>query len=67
MSAEERLDEALDAVLKAAGASLAEHLDNTTRLEKMQQAMRKIMIASYIAGSNACFESLKANKYIGIV
>jgi hypothetical protein len=63
MTPEQRVDEALDAVLKASGSAL-KHYTVPANLERMRKAMRKIMSDSYIAGSNAAIDaanySLKA-------
>ncbi len=58
MTPEERIDAALDSVLKAAGSSLKNYTMQLT-LDKMREAMRKIMAESYIAGSNDNFEAMK--------
>jgi hypothetical protein len=48
---EQRIDEALDSVLRASGTSL-NHYRTRIHLEGMRKAMRKVMSDSYIAGSN---------------
>jgi hypothetical protein len=54
---QERIDAALDAVLLASGSALKNYtLPNS--LERMREAMRKIMSDSYIAGSNAAHRIL---------
>lgn len=58
MTPEERIDEALDAVLKAFGSALRHYTMQPT-LTKMRDAMRKIMTESYIKGSNDCREVMK--------
>lgn len=54
-SPEQRIDEALDVVLRASGSAL-KHYTIPSSLEKMREAMRKIMSQSYIDGSNAAFK-----------
>ena len=58
MTADERIDAALDSVLKAAGSALKHYTMEKTRKE-MREAMRNVMSDSYIAGSNANFEAMK--------
>lgn len=48
---EQRIDEALDSVLRASGSALRHYTMQST-LDDMRKAMRKIMSDSYIAGSN---------------
>lgn len=48
----ERVDAAVDSVLRAAGSSLKNHTMQLT-LDRLRSAMREIMSESYIAGSNA--------------
>lgn len=55
------VDEALDAVLKAAGTALKNYSGSWT-LDKMRDAMRKAMSDSYIAGSNACADILQDSR-----
>ena len=57
MTPEQRIDEALDKVLRASGSKLA-HYNMPSSLEAMRSAMREIMSESYIAGSNDCFEAM---------
>lgn len=52
MTAEQRIDEALDSVLKASGSRLANYTMHKT-LKSMRDAMRKIMSDNYIAGVHA--------------
>jgi hypothetical protein len=52
-----RIDEALDSVLKASGSALKNYTLPLT-LEKMREAMRKIMSDSYIKGSNDNFDAM---------
>lgn len=47
----QRIDDNLDSVLRAAGSRLANYTMPATR-ENLREAMRKIMIQSYIDGSN---------------
>ena len=48
---EQRIDEALDSVLRASGSALRHYTMQST-LDDMRKAMRRIMSDSYIAGSN---------------
>lgn len=54
MTSEERIDAALDSVLKASGSALKNYSMQST-LDKMREAMRNIMCESYILGSNDNF------------
>lgn len=58
MTPEERIDAALDSVLKAAGSALRHYTMEST-LYNMRSAMRKAMSESYIAGSNDQFDAMK--------
>ena len=58
MTPEERIDAALDSVLKASGSAL-KHYTMAKTLADMREAMRKIMTDSYIKGSNDQFEAIK--------
>lgn len=51
MTPEEKIDAALDSVLRESGSAL-KHYTTSLALGKMREAMRKIMSESYIAGSN---------------
>ena len=59
MTPNERIDAALDAVLRASGSALKHHTMPSS-LEKMRDAMRKIMSAAYITGSNDCHKAMKS-------
>ena len=48
--AKERIDEALDSVLRASGSKLSYYTMPST-LQAMREAMRAVMSRSYIAGS----------------
>lgn len=61
MTPEQRIDEALELVLRASGSSLKNYT-MPSNLEKMREAMRKVMSDSYIEGSNAMFEIIKNDK-----
>lgn len=61
MTPEQRIDEALELVLRASGSSLKNYT-MPSNLEKMREAMRKVMSDSYIDGSNAMYEVLKKDK-----
>jgi len=58
MMPEERIDAALDTVLKASGSALNNYSMQLT-LDRMREAMRKIMSDSYIQGSNDTKEVMK--------
>lgn len=58
MSPEERLDAAIDSVLRAAGSRLA-HYTMPATLENLREAMRKIMSQSYIDGSNDAHKAMR--------
>ena len=58
MTPEERLDAAIDSVLRAAGSRLA-HYTMPATLENLRDAMRKIMSQSYIDGSNAAQKAMR--------
>jgi hypothetical protein len=58
MTPEQRIDAALDAVLKASGSALKNYTMPKT-LADMREAMRKVMTAEYIAGSNDAFRGLR--------
>lgn len=57
---EQRIDAALDAVLRAAGSRLA-HYAMPSTLSELRGAMRKIMSESYIAGVHAEQEVMRAD------
>ena len=57
MTPNERIDAALDAVLRASGSAL-KHYTMPSSLEKMRDAMRKIMSDSYIDGSADCHRAM---------
>lgn len=58
MTPEQRIDAALDSVLKASGSALR-HYTMPKTLADMREAMRKVMSDSYIAGSNDSREAMK--------
>lgn len=58
MTPEERIDANLDAVLRASGSAL-KHYTMPRTLARMREAMRKVMVDSYIAGSNAAHEAIR--------
>lgn len=58
MTPDERIDAALDSVLKASGSALRHYTMEKT-LADMREAMRKVMSDAYIQGSNDNFEALK--------
>lgn len=57
MMPEEKIDAALDLVLRAAGSALRHHTMPLT-LDRMRTAMQKIMADSYLAGEEAARESM---------
>ena len=61
MTYEERVDAALDAVLKASGSAL-KYYSMPSSLAKMRKAMGDIMKAEYIAGSNAAVDAFKQSR-----
>lgn len=64
MTPEERIDAALDSVLKASGSALKYYTMQLT-LDRMREAMRKIMKESYLAGSNDNFKAMtRPNEYV---
>lgn len=58
---EQRIDAALESVLKSAGSSL-KHYTVQLNLDNMREAMRKVMSESYIQGSNACHRAYKKDE-----
>lgn len=58
MTPAQRIDEALDSVLRASGTSL-NHYRTRTQLDDMRKAMRKVMCDSYIAGSNDAWDVMR--------
>jgi hypothetical protein len=58
MTPEQRIDEALDSVLRASG-SVLKHYTMQKTLNEMREAMRKVMSDSYISGSNDNFKAMK--------
>ena len=65
MTSDERIDAALESILKASGSSLKHYTMDKT-LNDMREAMRRVMIDSYIDGSNAAhaarMQGLKGKK-----
>ena len=57
MTPEQRIDAALDSVLRASGASI--HDCTTLSKLRMREVMRKVMQDSYIKGSNDSYEAMK--------
>ena len=60
-SPEQRIDRALESVLRAAGSSLRHY--ETRAKDDMREAMRKIMSESYIAGSDAVHDAVKGRNH----
>lgn len=58
MTPEQKIDAALDAVLRASGSAL-KHYTTQQTLDQMRDAMRKVMSDSYIAGSNDNFNAMR--------
>jgi hypothetical protein len=58
VSAQDNIDAALDSVLRASGSALRNYTMPSS-LEKMREAMRKVMSDSYIAGSNDLMKSIR--------
>ncbi len=58
---EQRIDAALESVLRASGTSLRYHTLPKS-LAEMREAMRKIISDSYIAGSNDCWKAIEGRK-----
>ena len=58
MTPTEKIDAALDSVLRSHGSTL-KMVRNEIILEGMREAMEKIMSESYIAGSNAAHDAFK--------
>jgi len=58
MTPEERIDAALDSVLKASGSALR-HYTMPKTLADMREAMRKVMSDAYIKGSNYNYERIE--------
>lgn len=57
MTPEQRIDANIDAILRASGSGIDYHTMPRT-LESMRDAMRKIMLDSYIKGSQDNFDAL---------
>ena len=57
MTPEQRIDAALDSVLKASGSALR-HYTMPKSLADMREAMRKVMSDAYIKGSNDAIEGI---------
>lgn len=58
MTPEQRIDANLDLVLRASGSSLDRYWPSST-MAAMREAMRQVMIKSYLAGSDACHLAYK--------
>jgi len=61
MTAEQRIDAALDSVLRASGSAL-KYYTMPEQLNEMRKAMRKVMSDSYIDGSNNMFKTMPERK-----
>lgn len=57
----DKIDAALDSVLKASGSALKYHTMQKS-LDEMREAMRKVMSDAYVAGSDNCFNAFMAAK-----
>jgi len=64
MTADQRIDAALDSILRASGSALHFYTEEKT-LADMRKAMRKVMSDSYIKGSNDHFAAMKKAGCIG--
>jgi len=60
MTPQQRVDDALDRILKAAGTALKNYTMQSS-IDAMRKEMRQIMVSEYIKGSNDCFEAIKKN------
>lgn len=58
MDSMDKIDAALDSVLRASGSAL-KYYTVGTNLEKMREAMRKIMADSYMSGVNDAQDAMK--------
>ena len=61
MTHEQRIDAALDSVLKASGSALKYYTLAKT-LSDMREAIRKVMSDAYIKGAGDCFELVAAER-----
>ena len=61
MTPEQRIDAALDYVLRASGSAL-KHYTLPGTLDVMREAMRKVMSDSYIQGSNDCYKAMMGGR-----
>ncbi|MCK2097245.1 hypothetical protein [Thauera aromatica] len=61
MTPDQRIDAALDAVLRAAGSALR-HYTMPKTLADMRAAMREVMSEAYIQGSNDCRKALNGGR-----
>lgn len=61
MNPVDRIDAALEKVLRAAGTSLRHYTCPATR-ERLRSVMRGVMSESYIAGSNAALAAIEGAK-----
>lgn len=61
LTAEQQIDANIDSILRASGSALNHHCIQSD-IDAMRKAMREIMSASYIAGSNDCHKILTGNK-----
>jgi hypothetical protein len=58
LTPEQRIDAALDSVLKASGSAL-KHYTMAKTLADMREAMRNVMSDAYIKGSDDNFDAMK--------
>lgn len=58
MTPEERIDVALDSVLREVGTSLS-NCTSKQKLARMRGVIREVMSDYYIAGSNANYEAMR--------
>lgn len=65
MTPDQRIDAALDAVLRAAGSALRNYTMPKT-LADMRAAMRTALSEAYIQGSNDCRQALKGGRNVEV-
>lgn len=60
MTPDKRVNEALETVLRASWLGLENHV-SCSALARMREAMRKILVDEYTAGSNHCHLAIKSS------
>jgi len=58
MTTTEKIDAALDSVLRASG-SMLKHYTMVQSIDRMREAMRKIVVDSYTAGKSAAWDEMR--------